>query len=309
MTEENNILDDWGIELFVGNNNEYYKNKWRDKPERQNFASWNWPAFFFPVYWLAYRKMYFEALLYGVISLLSVIIPGSGLILRIVVGIYANSYYRKKGMRIIIQTSGMTDGEAGLYISKHGGTSVLSIFITILITVFLAIAVIAGIVFFPTGEKEIYSQTAQSESFTSNDLIFSFPNDWKLYEEENPFDLQCVSRFGDYSTGVYVYEKADLAENASPEDIFAAQIDNMQSLSKNFKFIEETKDTEIGDKRIKTVVYSGELDSVKYYYVFSLVEFKEFEKFAVIIQNCLPSSFEKNKSTLDEIVSSCTAIQ
>jgi len=164
MTEEHKILDDWSTELFVGNNYEYYKNKWRDKPERQNFASWNWLAFLFPVYWLAYRKMYLEAFLYGVLSLLSVIIPGSGLILRIVVGIYANSYYRKKGMRIITQTSGMTDGEAGLYISKHGGTSVLSIFITILITVSLAIAVIAGIVFFPTGEKETYSQTAQSES-------------------------------------------------------------------------------------------------------------------------------------------------
>ena len=152
--EEHQILDDWSAEIFVENNYEYYKNKWRDKPERQNFASWNWPAFLFPLYWLAYRKMYLEAFLYGVISLLSVIIPGSGLILRIVVGIYANSYYRKKGLKIIIQTSGMTDGEAGMYISKHGGTSVLSIFITILITVFLAIAVIAGIVFFPQERRE-----------------------------------------------------------------------------------------------------------------------------------------------------------
>ncbi len=61
MTEEHKILDDWSTELFVGNNYEYYKNKWRDKPERQSFSSWNWPAFLFPVYWLAYRKMYLEA--------------------------------------------------------------------------------------------------------------------------------------------------------------------------------------------------------------------------------------------------------
>ncbi|MDR0924996.1 MAG: DUF2628 domain-containing protein [Hungatella sp.] len=320
MTEEQKILDDWSIELFVGNNYEYYKNKWRDKPERQSFSSWNWPAFLFPVYWLAYRKMYLEAFLYVVISLFSVIIPGSGLIIRILVGIFANSYYRKKGMKIIVQTSGMTAGEAEQYISRHGGTSVLSIFVTILISVSLAIAVIAGIAFFSAGEKgesgdlrfaSERNQETDNENltFTTNDLVFSFPNDWKLNEEENPFDLQCFSRFEDLSTGVFVYDNMDLGENASPEDILALQIDNMQSLRENYKFIEETKDAEIGDKRIKTVVYSGEQDGVKNYYVFSLVEFKEFEKFAVILQTCIPSSFEKYKSTLDEIVSSCAPIQ
>lgn len=45
--EEHQILDDWSAEIFVENNYEYYKNKWRDKPGRQNFASWNWPAFLF----------------------------------------------------------------------------------------------------------------------------------------------------------------------------------------------------------------------------------------------------------------------
>lgn len=309
MTEEHKILDDWSTELFVGNNYEYYKNKWRDKPERQSFSSWNWPAFLFPVYWLAYRKMYLEAFLYVVISLFSVIIPGSGLIIRILVGIFANSYYRKKGMKIIVQTSGMTAGEAEQYISRHGGTSVLSIFITILISVSLAIAVIVGIAFYPTEENEIFSQTAESKSFTANDLVFSFPDDWKLYEEENPYDLQCVSRFEDLSTGVFVYEKTDLSESASPEDFLTYHIDDIQSKRKNFKFIEEIKDVEIGDKRIKTVVYSGDLDSVKYYYVFSLVEFKEFEEFAVTLQACFPSNFEKNKSTLDEIISSCVPVQ
>lgn len=309
LAEEHQILDNWNAELFVGNNYQYYKSKWRDKLERQNFASWNWSAFFFPVYWLAYRKMYLEAFLYGVISLFTVIIPGSGLILHIVVGIFANSYYRKKGLKIIVQTSGMTEGEAGQYISRHGGTSVLSIFITILITVFLSSAIIAGIVFFPTGEKEIHSQTMQSETFIENDLAFSFPNDWKLNEKENPFDLQCFSRSEELTTGVFVYEKIDFAENVSPEDVLALQIDDIQSLRKNFRFIEELKDSEIGDKRIKTVVYSGEKNGIKYYYVFSLVEFKEFEKFAVIVQTCIPSNFEKYKSTLDEIVNSCAPLQ
>ena len=141
--------------------------------------------------------------------------------------------------------------------------------------------------------------------FATNKLEFSFPNDWKLNDKENPFDLQCFSRFKDFTTGVYVYDKMDIAEGGSAEDKLDYHIDNIQSIRENFKLIEVTKDIDTGDKRIKTIVYSGEKDSEKNYYVFSLVEFKEFEKFAVILQTCVPSNFEKNKSTLDEIVSSC----
>lgn len=308
MTEEHQIISDWSIELFVGKNYEYYKSKWHNKQKFENFASWNWPAFFFPVYWLAYRKMYLEAFIYGVLSLFLVIIPGSGLILHIVTGIFANSYYHKKWLKIVAKTSKMTESELKQYISKHSGTSILSIFITILVIIFLASAVIAGIAFLPTGENQIQSQSVEFKTFTTNDFVFSFPKDWELNKEKNPFELECISQSKDLVTGIFVYEKIDLAENTSPEDIMALQIDNIQSMNKNVKFIEEIKDETIGDKRIKTVVYSDEDDGIRYYYILSLVEFKEFEKFAIILQTCIPSNFEKYKSTLEEIVSSCTRL-
>lgn len=152
MTEKHQIFDDRNAELFVGDNYQYYKNQWCDKMEQQNFTSWNWPAFFFSIYWLAYRKMYLEAFLFGLLSFFTAIIPGGGLVLHILVGIYANSYYRNKEKKIIAQIPQMTQWEAVQYIKKHGGTNVLGIFVTLLITIFLAAAVITGIIFFATGE-------------------------------------------------------------------------------------------------------------------------------------------------------------
>ncbi len=60
MTREYEIWDNWGAELFVGKNYHYYKNQWDQRLPDQTFVSWNWPAFFVPIYWLAYRRMYFK---------------------------------------------------------------------------------------------------------------------------------------------------------------------------------------------------------------------------------------------------------
>ena len=65
------------------------------------------------------------------------------MVLHILVGIYANAYYRKREMKIIAQTTQMTQWEAVQYIKKHGGTNVLAIFVSMLIMIFLAAAVIA----------------------------------------------------------------------------------------------------------------------------------------------------------------------
>nr|WP_314461306.1 DUF2628 domain-containing protein [uncultured Clostridium sp.] len=309
MAGEQQIFDDRDAELFVGDNYQYYKNQWHDNKEQQNFKSWNWSAFFFPIYWLAFRKMYLEAFLFGLLSFFTAIIPGGGLVLHILVGIYANSYYRNKEKKIIAQTSQMTQWEAVQYIKKHGGTNVLGIFVTLLITVSLAAAVIAGIAFFPTGEEEIHSRLVRSKTFTTDNFSFTFPNDWKREKESNFLDLRCFTYDEELFTGVIDCDKADFAENISPEDALTLYIDEVQSQSDNPEFIEVMKDEEVEKKRIKTVLYSGEVDGYKYYYILSLAEFKDFEKFAIIIQGTSPSRFEKYKSTFEDIVTSCQRVQ
>lgn len=309
MTGEQQIVNDRNDELFVGDNYQYYRNQWRGKMEQQNFTSWNWPAFFFSIYWLAYRKMYLEAFLFGLLSFFSMIIPGGGLVLHILVGIYANSYYRNKAKKIIAQTSQMTQWEAVQYIKRHGGTNVLSIFVTLLIAVSLAAAVIAGIAFFPTGENEIHSRAVQSKTFKTDNFSFTFPNDWRQEKENTSLDLKCITYDGELFTGVFDYDKADFADNINPENALTSYIDEVLSQCDNPEFIEVMKDEKVEEKRIKTVLYSCELDSYKYYYIFSLAEFEDFDKFAIIVQSTTPSRFEKYKSTCGDIVDSCQRIQ
>ncbi|WP_333651498.1 hypothetical protein [Lacrimispora sp.] len=308
MEEGQQILKDWGMELFVGNNYRYYKNKWDGRPENQNFSSWNWTVFLFPVYWLVYRKMYLEALLSGIISVCLMIIPGAGVLFHIFLGIYAESHYRKKGIKVIAETSNMTESDAKQYISKRGGTSTSGVIIAVFIVVLLAAAVIGGAVFLLTAERETYSQEGQSKTFTAENLSFSFPDDWVMYEEEHPFDLQCIPASGDSTTGVFAYEIADFGIGVSPEDILEKHINDARIVRDNFEFIEDMKDEEIGDKRIKTVMYFGELSGMENYYIFSLVELKEYERFAVVLQVCLPDNLEEYKPILEEIVSSCAPL-
>jgi len=138
---------------------------------------------------------------------------------------------------------------------------------------------------------------------------FSFPPSWKLNEKENPYDLQCLSAQEDLVTGVFVFDRRDIAEDTAAEDIFALQIDDLRSKRENFSLIEETKDATDGGSRIKTVVYAGEKDVQKYYYIFSLVEFDDSDAFAVVLQSCFPSAWDENKAVLEEIVSSCKTVR
>lgn len=308
MEEEQQIVSDWKSELFVGKNYYYYKNKWQGKPEHQSFTSWNWAAFIFPVYWLAYRKMYLEAFLYGLIALVVWIIPGGGLIAGMFAGIYANFYYRKKALKVIGETSGMMDDEARQYINKRGGTSVPGVFVTGGITVFLAISVIAGLVLFSSGEEKNYLRIGEPNTFTVYDVSVTFPDGWKETKEETPYDLECFSRSEDSGTGIFIYEAADVGEGEGPEAILEMQIDYIESQTKNFTLVEELKDEEVEGKRIRTVVYSGE-NTLRLYYIFSLVEFEESDKFVFVLQTSLPSSYNREKSTLAWIVSTCTLNQ
>ncbi|WP_349674842.1 DUF2628 domain-containing protein [Lacrimispora sp.] len=173
MTEEQQKTYERKAELFVGENYGYYEKQWRGRMMQQNFSSWNWAAFFFPLYWLVYRKMYLEGFLFGVITLFTPIIPGSGLILHILVGVYANSYYRKKELKVLAQTPQLTEWEAIQYIKKHGGTNVLGIFIALLITVFLAFSVfVSGFALFPAGEKENKLQSVQYKTLLIQASVF-----------------------------------------------------------------------------------------------------------------------------------------
>ncbi|MBE5994599.1 MAG: DUF2628 domain-containing protein [Paenibacillaceae bacterium] len=309
MTEEQRNAYERKAELFVGDNYVYYEKQWRGRMIQQNFSSWNWAAFFFPLYWLVYRKMYLEGVIFGLISLLGAIIPGIGLIMHILVGIYANSYYRKMELKVLAQTTQLTEWEAIQYIKKHGGTNVLGIFVTFLIMAFLALIVVAGIALFPAGEKDNNSLFANSKTFTTDNFSFTFPDDWKQETDVTSLDLKCYTYDEQLFTGVFDYDIADYADNIRPEDALTLYINELQTQFDNFQFIEDLKDETVEERRIKTVLYSGDTDSYKYYYTISLAEFKDFDRFAIIVQSASPSLYKKHKSTFMDIVESCQRVQ
>ena len=51
------------LEKFVGKNSDYYVRKFEEMQITGNKISWNWPAFFISGYWMLYRKMYIQALI------------------------------------------------------------------------------------------------------------------------------------------------------------------------------------------------------------------------------------------------------
>lgn len=307
MTEEQRNAYERKAELFVGENYVYYEKQWRGRMIQQNFSSWNWAAFFFPLYWLVYRKMYFEGFAFGVISLFGAIFPGIGLILHILVGIYANSYYRKIELKVLAQPPQLTEWEATQYIKKHGGTNVLGIFIALIIEVIIA-SVFIGIALISSVENDINSQFVQSKTFTTDNFSFTFPSEWKQDTDVTYLDLNCYSDDEQLLTGVLDYDKADFADNISPEDALTLYINKLQAHCDNFQFIENLKDETVEDRRIKTVLYSGDTDGYKYYYAISLAEFKDLDKFAIIVESTSPSLYKKHKSTFVDIVDSCQPV-
>lgn len=308
MAKEHEILNDWGTDLFVRDNIDYYKNKWHNNMTDQTFESWNWAAFFFPGYWLAYRKMYLETFLCTIACLILSIIPLGGVVPRILVGIYGNSYYRKKGLKVIRETFEMTDEEARVHIKKHGGTSIPAIIVTIVILLSAASLGAAGIVFYSIGQSDTYSaQTAFSqvrladekthEVTTKDGLItFTVPHDFIEKYTENQ-DLNCSSSSRDIGISVFVYRKEDLAENIEEEDLINHLVTNLESYELTPLTDEELPQLE--DNMIQKLYFSVD-DGIKtYWYIASR---KVGDNYAVIFGTALPSTWHEFRDLYGDIV-------
>jgi hypothetical protein len=145
------------IVTFVGNNHNYFINKW-SKLTPGKVISWNWAAFFFGFAWLAYRKVnivwgigigwfvilaFIEAAFpelrdsnkyYSIVSLLPGIIAGQQ-------GNYWYKLYTEKSIKEL--SSKYSNNNLNQELSNRGGTSISNaiafIFVTILVMVVLEI--------------------------------------------------------------------------------------------------------------------------------------------------------------------------
>ncbi|WP_338587196.1 DUF2628 domain-containing protein [Clostridium baratii] len=137
---------------FVGEKNtEYYLDKFYRYQSNQNFASWNWAAFFLGMFWILYRKLYkLAGILFG-INLLSVFLIGGSSILNLVImigcGTYGNLIYVKDSIQKIENikrfSSNISHMDLNNRLIHNGGVSFVGpIILLLLITPLIIITVI-----------------------------------------------------------------------------------------------------------------------------------------------------------------------
>ena len=157
------------VELFetaIGpNRTDYYLVRFRRFASGQGLASWNWPAFFVPLLWFLYRKMWGYAAMYFfllpiamgiVLVVLFLVLPegvATGLGWAIQLGVvlvalpmYANAlYYRAVQDRIRAAQARSSDRELQLRaLARAGGTSAAA-FIVLLVLFVPVVGILAAI--------------------------------------------------------------------------------------------------------------------------------------------------------------------
>lgn len=140
-------------------------------------------------------------------------------------------------------------------------------------------------------------------------IEFQFPSGWYENKEDNPYDLQCFSRFQEMNTGVFVFKKIDIASDSTPLDIFWTQVDDIKTKRNNFEVFESIQSYEYDDKTLTTATYIGDKASKRFCYKFTLIEFKaDDSKFAVVLQVAIPGQWEKSKPILEKIMQSARSL-
>lgn len=155
-------------QAVIGSNQDYYLKKFLEfDREGQGRPSWHWPAFFVTFYWMLYRKMWRNAVLYFILPYVALIIVGiaagimggvgapiAGLLyLALMVGLwfvpplYADALYYNHCRQVIANARQHTSHPHRLYgiLSTRGGTSNLFIIIIVFISFVVMIGVLAAI--------------------------------------------------------------------------------------------------------------------------------------------------------------------
>jgi len=132
------------IRAFVQKNADYYLAKWEAMARSGSKVSWNWPAFFFGVFWMGYRKMYLYAAIVVVLSLLSDL-PKVGPLVTLVlwfgVAAFANYIYGTFTYNKLteLKVQAKDEDELRQLAAAKGGTSVLGVIIVGFIVLFISL--------------------------------------------------------------------------------------------------------------------------------------------------------------------------
>ncbi|WP_412676188.1 DUF2628 domain-containing protein [Bacillus paramycoides] len=186
------------LHKVVRKNTAYYDFKWGQvkNPEKEN--TWNWGAFIFPHFWLAYRKMYklFIILtLIGVPTLITPVFIDMPMWIDFIIyvgtmlftGWQGNRLYYKHIVRILHKAEDVPDYKKEYYLQSKGGAhiGVMLGLQAIVIAVFGAISF--GLSYLPT-EPNIKNVVRLSLEGDALETITDNPN-WKYVKKEKDYDV------------------------------------------------------------------------------------------------------------------------
>ena len=132
------------LSLFLEKNQSYYLEKFNLIEKTGDKKAWNWCSFLIGGYWMLYRKMYVQAIIYIIANLILGCIPFMGwalsLALCVGLGIFGNSLYLDHIKKTFTEIGCADSNMRSTLINKKGGTNLV---LPILLAV---IPVIIGII-------------------------------------------------------------------------------------------------------------------------------------------------------------------
>jgi hypothetical protein len=325
MENQQQTWEDWATEIFVGDNYYYYKDKWKNQKPDRSFTSWNWVAFFFPYYWMAFRKMYIYAFLVIIGSLISYIIPFGGIILHVIAGVYANYWYYNKCSIAVKTASQYTNEDAIAYLKKQGGTSGLSLVLSIVIIVLIVSIGFGGLYAFykysdSTDATSIESTLSPNESALSpaetttaaekitydittkgGEITYTVPEGYETLEYENP-DLFLNATAHGVSIISYVYRQEDFDDSVNE----AYFIEETAKIYSEDYALEPVTDTALPvlDSEALQALYSNADEGIISYYYITCEKIDNY--FVLTLAITSPSNWLKYQNEIVEISSSAT---
>lgn len=316
MENQKQTWEDWATEIFVGDNYYYYKNKWENQNPDRSFSSWNWMAFFFPYYWMAFRKMYLYAFIILIASLLSYIIPLGGIVIHIIAGIYANSWYYKKCTTAVKKASLYNNDEAIAFLKKQGGTSGLSLVISIVSIILLITILFTGFyaiykyadnksnspvdLSLSTSEAPpIVKKVAYDVTTKGGEITYTVPEYYKQTEYENP-DLFLYSSNKDITFISYVYSQEDF-DDSIDEMYLIKEIAAKYSVEYKLEVVTDIT-LPVIDSYTSNIIYSNVDDGIISYYYFTCKKIGNYYVMTIALTS--PSNWEKYQNEIVELISS-----
>ncbi|MBG0972408.1 DUF2628 domain-containing protein [Bacillus sp. SRB3LM] len=190
------------LHKVVQKNTAYYDFKWGKVENPAQGNTWNWVAFFFPTFWLAYRKMYKLFIIFALLVIPSIVIPpfidipdgiyvtfslALQLGMMIFTGWQGNRLYYKHAVRVFRKGEDASDHEKAYFLQSKGGVSVAGMIgLQIIVGIVFGLAAF-GLSFLPT-EPNIKNVVRSSDEGVTLEIMTDNPT-WKFVKKEKEYDV------------------------------------------------------------------------------------------------------------------------